>query len=49
MYFLRMMLVYSGNCHSKSYLALKLFIAYVILKTLRFQYFISVACYNEQN
>ena len=43
-----MMLVFCGNCHSRSYLALKLFITHVILKILKFQYFISVACYNEQ-
>ena len=30
-----------------SYLFLKLFILYVILKKLRFQYFLSIACYKE--
>ena len=40
------MLVFCGNC----YLALnplKFFIPYVILRKLRFQYFLSIACYNE--
>ena len=42
----RMILVFCGNCYSRSYLALKLFIPYVLLKKLRFQYFLSIACYN---
>ena len=42
-----MKLVFFGNCYLRSYLALKLFIPYVILKKLRFQYFTSIACYNE--
>ena len=42
-----MMLVFCGNCYLRSYLALKLFIPYVILKKLRFQYSLSIACYKE--
>ena len=42
-----MMLAFCWKCYFRSYLALKLFIPYVILKKLRFQYFISSACYNE--
>ena len=41
------MFVFCGNCYLKSYLALKLFISYVILKKLRFQYFLSIACNKE--
>ena len=45
----RMMFVFCGNCYSRSYLALplNLFIPYVILKKLRCQYFLSIACYKE--
>ena len=47
MLFPRMMFVYSGKCYLRSYLALKLFIPYEIVKKLRFQYFLSIACYKE--
>ena len=43
----RVMFVYCGNCYLRSSLAFKLFIPYVILKKLRFQYFLSIACYKE--
>ena len=46
MEFPRMMLVFCGNCYLRNYLVLKLFITYEILKKLRFQYFLSIACYN---
>ena len=49
MLFSRMMLVFCGNCYLGSYSASKLFIPYVILKKLRFQYFLSIACYKETN
>ena len=39
---------FCGNCYLTSYLASKLFIPYVILKKLRFQYFLSIACYTER-
>ena len=48
MWFPRMMFVFCGNCYLRSYLALKLFTLYVILKKLRFQYFISIACNKER-
>ena len=41
------MFVFCGNCYLTSYLALKLFIPYVILNKLRFQYFLSILCYKE--
>ena len=44
-----MMFVFCENCYLKSYLALNLFISYVILKKLRFQYFLSIACNKETN
>ena len=44
-----MMFVFGGNCYLRSYLTLKLFISYVILKKLRFQYFLSIACNKERN
>ena len=47
MYFPRMMFVFYGNCYLRSYLTFKLFIPYVILKKLRFQYFLSIACYRD--
>ena len=42
-----MMFAFCGKCYLRSYLASKLFIPYVILKKLRFQYFLSIAWYNE--
>ena len=42
-----MMFVFCGNCFLRSYLGLKLFIPYAILKKLRFQYFLSIVCYKE--
>ena len=38
---------FGGNCYLRSYLAIKLFIPYVILKKLRYQYFLSIACYKD--
>ena len=43
-----MILVFCGNYYLGSYIAFKLFIPYVILKKLRFQYFLSSACYEER-
>ena len=40
------MYVFGLNCYLRGYLALKLLIPYVILKKLRFQYFLSITCYN---
>ena len=42
-----MMFVFCGNCYSRSYLALNLFIPHVILNKLRFQYFLFIACCKE--
>ena len=47
MWFPRMMFDFCGNCYLRSYLDLKLFIPCVILKKLKFQYFLSIAWYNE--
>ena len=43
------MFVFCENnyCYLRSYLALNLFIPYVILKKLRSQYFLSIGYYNE--
>ena len=47
MFFPRMMFVFfCGNCYLR-YLALKLFVQYVIFKKLRFQSFLSIACNKE--
>ena len=47
MYLPTMKLAFCRKCYLRSYLALKLFIPYVILKKLRFQYILSIACYYE--
>ena len=41
------MFAFCGKCYLRRYLASKLFIPYVILKKLRFQYFLSIAWNNE--
>ena len=42
-----MILVFCGNCYLRIYLALKLFIPYILLKKLISQYFLYIACYKE--
>ena len=42
-----MFVFFCGNCYLRSYLPLKLFIPYVMLIKLRFQYFLSIPCYKE--
>ena len=39
---------FCGNCYLRIYLAIKLFIPYVMLKKLRYQYFLSIACYKDK-
>ena len=42
-----MFVFFCENYYLRCYLALKLFIPYAIQKEIRFQYFLSIACYKD--